>query len=227
MAELAAAFVEVFFAPATGARLSAGVREVFSAPVAEARLAGTFSEVFYVPETIPGPLPPGDGNAPSTFRFTMFGWQPPPAGPYLHGVVAARSVEYVRHPGSGTAQVRAIKAIDVEVPALASVGLDLRLSPDPYNRRLELVDLVALFVENAADGDGGLLELRPGGTAPLNSLLGAGTAIKLPRGAAVAFFVARLVGAGWTVEELVRSLVVVETGGTSSARLVVHAWGRR
>jgi len=177
-----------------------------------------------LPPPIPGP--PGPGRAPSTFRFVMSGFQPPPAGPYLRGVLAQRAVEYVRQPGSGADEVRTIRAADVAIPALGTVTIDLELSADPYGSRLDLSELVAFYVENVAGGAGGTIEVQPAASDGMMQLLGAGTAVKLRPGTGVVFFVARRDGPGWPVGATTKKLSIVETSGLG-AHLVAHVWGRR
>lgn len=229
MADLAAEFVEVFFAQPAAARLGAELVEVLAAPEPEGRLTAEFVEVFLVPPSRPSPGPPGTGRAPSTFRFVSLGFQPPPPGPpgaYLRGVTAARAVEYVRMPGSGPGEVRTIQAADVTLGALSSTTIDLANGPDPYGFRLALTELVVLLVENVAGGPGGAVELRPAATDGMTPLLGAGSAVLLPAGSAALFFVASRDGDGWPVASTEKRLSVVETSGVG-ARVVAHVWGRR
>lgn len=227
--QLTSIVVEAFVTPAeVVGRLSGGFVEVFATGFAAyGRINSAIVEVFLVPDDGPPPPgPPGQGRAPSTFRFSMLGFQPPPPGAYLHGVLAQRSVEYVRQPGSGPAEVRTIRAADVTMPASSTVTIDLELSADPYGARLDLSELVAVFVENVASGAGGTIELRPAASDGITQLLGAGTAVKLAPGTGVVFFVARRDGAGWPVGATTRRLEIVETSGLG-AHLVAHVWGRR
>lgn len=226
--QLASEIVESFVTGETTGRLGLEFVEVFATGFAAyGRAASVVVETFMVPdEGPPPPGPPGPGSAPSTFRFAMQGFQPPPAGPYLDGVLASRSVEYLRQPGSGPGQVRTIRAADVAVPPLSTVTLDLELSADAFGTRLDLTELVAVLVENVADGAGGELELRPALTDPFLPLLSVGSAVKLPRGTGIGLFVAKKDGAGWPVGALTKRLSIVETSGVG-AHLVVHVWGRR
>lgn len=224
--------VEVFLAVGGDAgRVSSALVEVSQQQVPSARLASELVEVFLVPlgDVPPVPGPPGTGTAPSTFQFAMLGFQPPPSprpNNYLRGATAYRSVEYVRQPGSGAGQIRAIRAADVELGPSVSTTIDLVYGADPYGFRLDLVDAVVVLVENVAGGAGGAVELRPAAVEGFTDLLGAGSAVVLPAGSAALFFVASRDGDGWPVAPTGRKLSVVEVSAVG-ARVVAHVWGRR
>jgi len=163
----------------------------------------------------------------STFRFFMQGFDAAPS-PYLDGAAASRSIERVLQNGNGAGQIQTVSALDYTLAASGTTNIDLRTGNDVYGVALVLDEVVAFFVENAADGAGGVIELQPGASNAFTNLLGAGSAIKLPRGTAIAMFLTDFDGVDkWLVTATNKTLQIVETGGVNSAHVVVQLWGRR
>lgn len=163
----------------------------------------------------------------STFRFFMQGFDAAPA-PYADGAAATRSIERVLTNGDGAGQIQTVSALDYTLSASGTTNIDLKTGLDVYGVALGLDEVVAVYVENAADGAGGVLEVRPGASNGFTNLLGASSAVKLPRGTAVALFLSDFDGVDkWLVTSSNKTLAIVETGGSAAAHVIVQLWGRR
>lgn len=163
----------------------------------------------------------------STFRFFMQGHDPAPS-PYLDGVTATKTIEAVLTEGNGASQVQTVTAVDATLSAGGTLSIDLKTATSAYGNVLVLDEVVAAYIENAADGDGGTIEVQPNATNGFTNLLGTGSAILLPKGTAVAFFLTDFSGVDkWLVTGTNKVIDIVETGGANDAHIVLQLWGRR
>lgn len=163
----------------------------------------------------------------STFRLYLQGFDSAPT-PYTSGVVATKSIERVLQDGDGAGEVRCVRDLDQTLGAGGTLALDLKLDTDAYGVPLALDEMVVIYVENASDGNGGVVEIRPGGANPFTNLLGAGSAVLLPKGCAAMFFLADLDQVNkWPVAAGNKTLAIVETGAALTCHMIVQIWGRK
>jgi hypothetical protein len=167
------------------------------------------------------------GVSASTFRLFVQGFDAAPS-PYLDGVTATRSIERVLQPGNGAGQIQTVNGADYTHPAGGTVTLDLSTNEDVFGVALALDEMALLYIENASDGAGGVIELRPGAVAGFTSLLGTGSKIKLPKGCAVLLFLADFDQVDkWQLGAGNKALDIVETGGVNTAHVKLQVWGRK
>lgn len=164
---------------------------------------------------------------PCSFRLNIDAKQAPPASsPFSNHVSVTRRIEKTLPDGNASGEVKAIYGYEATIAGSGTKDLDLTADLDRYGFALAADDLCLLFVENVDDGTGtGVLEVRPHPTTnPFTNLLGAGSAILIPRGAGwvVACFTADAID----VAAGNRALRIVETSGQPT-KLRVQIWVRK
>lgn len=163
----------------------------------------------------------------TSFQLAISGFDAA-ASPYLDGATTTKSINATLTEGNGAGQVQTVNVVDTTLAASGTAAIDLRLNSDVYGNALLMDELILLYVENAADGNGGTFEVRPNAVNGLNNVLGAASAVKLPRGCAFAVFLADFsLLDKWPISGTNKAFDVVETSTTQSGHLIVHAWGRR
>lgn len=160
-----------------------------------------------------------------SFRLLIDAKQSPPA-PFSNFVTAKRRIEATLPDGNLTDQVKALYGYEATIAGSGTFDLNLNTDLDRYGLALAADDLALLLVENVDDGTGtGALELRPHPTTnPLTNLLGAGSAVLLPRGSGYLF--CSFTADALDVTAANCALRVVETSGQPT-KLRIQAWVRR
>jgi hypothetical protein len=149
-----------------------------------------------------------------------------PASPYADGATSTMTAVSKTIPdGNGDDQMKVIRCVDTTVSASGTYTLDLYTGVDAYGVACSAVDCHWLSIENLETGNGGVVEVRPGASNGWTNFLGASSAVKLVKGAALMVYVPkadRLVIASGN-----KTLDIVETGGAQSAALKIRFGGRQ
>lgn len=121
----------------------------------------------------------------SNFELEILGADTPPTGGarsyYGDGVTLVRSILLALSSGSGDDQIDVAFATEAVLAGLATIDINLAVTDeDAFGVAIGADDIFALFIESVEGGAGGTLQVEPGTTNPLSSVLGAGTVLKLP-----------------------------------------------